>query len=78
MRGCQLHARVAASVLRTGGRCEWLNRIITICWACSARRTPPTIKAAYRKLAKEHHPDRHHGCTDKEAQFKAINEPTTA
>ena len=33
-----------------------------------------SIKAAYRKLAKEHHPDRHNGCTDKEAQFKAINE----
>ena len=32
------------------------------------------IKAAYRKLAKEHHPDRHNGCSDKEAQFKAINE----
>jgi molecular chaperone DnaJ len=33
-----------------------------------------TIKAAYRKLAKEHHPDRHNGCTEKEAHFKAINE----
>jgi molecular chaperone DnaJ len=33
-----------------------------------------SIKAAYRRLAKEHHPDRHNGCTDKEAQFKAINE----
>jgi molecular chaperone DnaJ len=32
------------------------------------------IKAAYRRLAKEHHPDRHNGCTDKEAHFKAINE----
>src|SRR3954453_19028296 len=32
------------------------------------------IKAAYRKLAKEHHPDRHNGCSDKEAQFKAVNE----
>src|SRR5260221_13644583 len=32
------------------------------------------IKAAYRSLAKEHHPDRHNGCSDKEAQFKAINE----
>jgi len=32
------------------------------------------IKAAYRRLAKEHHPDRHNGCADKEAQFKAINE----
>ena len=32
------------------------------------------IKAAYRNLAKEHHPDRHNGCSDKEAHFKAINE----
>src|SRR4051812_49978076 len=32
------------------------------------------IKAAYRRLAKEHHPDRHNGCTDQEARFKAINE----
>ncbi|HEY1143660.1 MAG TPA: molecular chaperone DnaJ [Sphingomicrobium sp.] len=35
---------------------------------------PETIKAAYRKLAKEHHPDRHNGCSEREAQFKAINE----
>src|SRR3954468_15959404 len=34
----------------------------------------PAIKAAYRRLAKEHHPDRHNGCSDKEAHFKAINE----
>src|SRR5438105_8445727 len=33
-----------------------------------------TIKAAYRKLAKECHPDRHNGCRDQEARFKAINE----
>jgi molecular chaperone DnaJ len=33
-----------------------------------------SIKAAYRRLAKEHHPDRHNGCSDKEARFKAINE----
>src|SRR3954453_6072641 len=33
-----------------------------------------TIKAAYRKLAKEHHPDRHNGCRDQEARFKAVNE----
>ncbi|WP_294121758.1 molecular chaperone DnaJ [Sphingomonas sp.] len=32
------------------------------------------IKAAYRKLAKECHPDRHGGCTDKEAHFKSISE----
>ena len=35
---------------------------------------PDAIKAAYRKLAKEHHPDRHNGCSEREAQFKAINE----
>ena len=32
------------------------------------------IKAAYRKLAKEHHPDRKNGCKESEARFKAINE----
>ncbi len=33
-----------------------------------------SIKAAYRKLAKEHHPDRKNGCKESEARFKAINE----
>ncbi len=33
-----------------------------------------TIKAAYRKLAMECHPDRHGGCSNQEARFKAINE----
>src|SRR4051812_16680758 len=33
-----------------------------------------TIKAAYRRLAKEHHPDRKNGCKEAEAHFKAINE----
>ena len=32
------------------------------------------IKAAYRRLAKEHHPDRQNGCKDAETRFKAINE----
>jgi molecular chaperone DnaJ len=32
------------------------------------------VKAAYRRLAKECHPDRHNGCRDQEARFKAINE----
>src|SRR6476619_5548188 len=32
------------------------------------------INAAYRRIAKEHLPDRHNGCSDKEAHFKAINE----
>ncbi len=33
-----------------------------------------TIKAAFRKLAMDCHPDRHGGCTNKEAHFKALNE----
>jgi molecular chaperone DnaJ len=33
-----------------------------------------TIKSAYRRLAKECHPDRHNGCSEREARFKAINE----
>jgi molecular chaperone DnaJ len=32
------------------------------------------IKAAYRKLAMECHPDRRNGCKDSEARFKAVNE----
>ena len=32
------------------------------------------IKAAYRRLAKECHPDRHQGCPQQEARFKAVNE----
>ena len=32
------------------------------------------IKAAYRKLAKECHPDRHGGCPEQEAKFKAVSQ----
>ncbi|MDP1618992.1 molecular chaperone DnaJ [Phenylobacterium sp.] len=32
------------------------------------------LKAAYRKLAMEHHPDRNGGCEDSAARFKEINE----
>ena len=32
------------------------------------------IKSAYRKLAKEHHPDRNDGCTTAESRFKEISE----
>jgi molecular chaperone DnaJ len=35
---------------------------------------PAAIKAAYRKLAMECHPDRNGGCTDSEAKFKALSE----
>ena len=37
-----------------------------------------TIKAAYRKAAMDCHPDRHGGCTDKEAHFKALTRPMTS
>ncbi len=32
------------------------------------------IKSAYRRLAKECHPDRHGGCPEQEARFKSISE----
>jgi molecular chaperone DnaJ len=32
------------------------------------------IKSAYRRLAKECHPDRHNGCPEQEARFKAVSE----
>jgi molecular chaperone DnaJ len=32
-----------------------------------------TIKAAYRRLAMEHHPDRNAGCKENEAKFKAVS-----
>ncbi|MGH6659216.1 MAG: molecular chaperone DnaJ, partial [Sphingomicrobium sp.] len=32
------------------------------------------IKSAYRRLAKECHPDRHGGCADQEAKFKAVSQ----
>src|SRR4028118_857020 len=32
------------------------------------------IKSAYRRLAKECHPDRHGGCPAPEARFKSISE----
>ena len=35
---------------------------------------PATIKAAYRKLAMECHPDRNGGCRDAEARFKALSQ----
>ena len=32
-----------------------------------------TIKAAYRKLAMQYHPDRNQGCKENEAKFKAVS-----
>ncbi len=36
-----------------------------------------TLKAAYRKLAMQHHPDRNGGCDDSMARFKEISEAYT-
>ena len=51
-----------------------LSRIITKLSALQRGADDAAIKAAYRRLAKECHPDRHGGCTDQEAKFKAISE----
>jgi len=34
---------------------------------------PAAIKAAYRKLAMQYHPDRNQGCKENEAKFKAVS-----
>lgn len=40
----------------------------------SATATQDEIKAAYRKLAMQHHPDRNAGSSDSEKKFKELNE----
>jgi len=39
-----------------------------------ASASPLDIKLAYRKMAKEHHPDKHQGAKEKQELFKLINE----
>jgi molecular chaperone DnaJ len=41
---------------------------------CQRGADDATLKAAYRKLAMQCHPDKNGGCKDGEAKFKAINE----
>ena len=40
---------------------------------CHRTASPDDIKKAFRKLAMEHHPDRHHGNKDAEKKFKELN-----
>jgi len=41
---------------------------------CARDADGATLKAAYRKLAMQYHPDRNGGCTDAETKFKEVNE----
>jgi molecular chaperone DnaJ len=41
---------------------------------CARDADGATLKAAYRKLAMQYHPDRNGGCTDSESKFKDVNE----
>lgn len=41
---------------------------------CARDADDATLKAAYRKLAMQYHPDRTGGCKDSEAKFKALSE----
>ena len=43
-------------------------------WACSKGATADEIKKAYRKLAKQNHPDLNPGDKEAEARFKEVNE----
>ncbi|MCW3835937.1 molecular chaperone DnaJ [Sphingomonas canadensis] len=41
---------------------------------CARTADDATLKAAYRKLAMQFHPDKNGGCKDSEAKFKAVSE----
>jgi molecular chaperone DnaJ len=41
---------------------------------CERTADDATLKAAYRKLAIKYHPDKHGGCKEHEAKFKAVSE----
>ena len=52
----------------------WNTRTTTRSWASRERATQADIKKAFRKLAREHHPDRNAGDKAAEKRFKDVNE----
>ena len=55
-------------------RKEWLETDYYAVLGVSKDATQRDIKKAYRKLARDHHPDANEGKADSEARFKEINE----
>src|SRR6202012_3485045 len=65
----RLSARGSATEVRSlMARCYY--EVLEVERTCSETE----LKAAFRKTAMAHHPDRNDGCTEQEAKFKEVNE----